>query len=82
MTEDDFLGLFARIWIEIHFLLESPIINFSQVIIIISSFADVFMPCVTENKDMSSANSLELEERPFARYLMQIKNNEGPIMDP
>ena len=33
LTEDDFLSLFARIWIEIHFSLESPIVNFGQVII-------------------------------------------------
>ena len=29
-----------------------------------SSFADVFMSSVTESKDVSSANSLALEERP------------------
>ena len=33
LTEDDFLSLFARIWTEIHFSLESPIVNFGQVII-------------------------------------------------
>ena len=63
-TEDDFSNLFARVWIEIHFSLENPIINFS------SSFADVFMSCVTDNKDVSSVNSLALEERPFARSLI------------
>ena len=33
LTEGDFLSLFARIWIEIHFSLESPIVNFGKVII-------------------------------------------------
>ena len=55
-NEDDFLSLFARIWIKIHFPMESPIINFSQVII---QFVNV-----------SSANSLALEERLIARSLM------------
>ena len=35
---------------------------------LLSSFADVFMPCVTENKDVSSANSLALKERPVAFF--------------
>ena len=35
-----------------------------------------------ENKDVSSANSLALEERPVVRSLMQIKNNKGSNMDP
>ena len=55
-NEDDFLSLFARIWIKIHFPMESPIINFSQVII---QFVNV-----------SYANSLALEERLIARSLM------------
>ena len=55
-NEDDFLSLFARIWIKIHFPMESPIINFSQVII---QFVNV-----------SSAYSLALEERLIARSLM------------
>ena len=55
-NEDDFLSLVARIWIKIHFPMESPIINFSQVII---QFVNV-----------SSANSLALEERLIAGSLM------------
>ena len=47
-----------------------------------SSFADVFLSYVMENKDVSSANSLALEERPVVRSLMQIKNNKGSNMDP
>ena len=38
--------------------------------LLLSSFADVFMSCVTDNKDVSSVNSLALEERPFARSLI------------
>ena len=39
------------------------------------------MSCLTEKKDVSSANNLALEERPVARSLMQIKNNKGTRMD-
>ena len=38
--------------------------------LLLSSFADAFMSCVTDNKDVSSVNSLALEERPFARSLI------------
>ena len=57
-NEDDFSSLFARIWIKIHFPMESPIINFSQVII---QFVFVNVP---------SAKSLALEERLIPRSLM------------
>ena len=40
------------------------------------------MSCITENKDESSAKSFALDERPSVRSLMQIKNNEGPSMEP
>ena len=50
--EDDFLSLFARIWIEIHFPLESPIKDPAKSIF--SLFVEVFMSCVTENKDVPS----------------------------
>ena len=67
-TEDDFLSLFPRIWIEIYFPLENPIINFSQVIIqLVCRF--VFVMCNRE-QDVSSVNSLALEERQVARSLM------------
>ena len=39
------------------------------------------MLCATENKDVSSANSFALEEKPVARSLIQIKDNKGPRMN-
>ena len=45
-------------------------------------FAKVWMSCITENKDESSAKSFALDEKPSVRSLMQIKNNEGPSMEP
>ena len=33
-------------------------------------FADVWMSCITENKDVSSAKSFALDERPSVRSLM------------
>ena len=38
-----------------------------------SLFADVFMSCVTENKDMPSANSFALEKRPLLDHLYKSK---------
>ena len=40
------------------------------------------MPCITENKEVSSGKSFPLVERPSVRSLMQIKNNKGPSMEP
>ena len=40
------------------------------------------MPFVTGNKDVSSANTLPLEERLVARSLIEIKSNNRPRMDP
>ena len=46
-------------------------------------FPDVWVSwCITENKDVSSAKSFALDERPSLRSLMQIKNNKGPRMEP
>ena len=42
----------------------------------------MYLSCVKENKDVSSVNSLALEERSVARSLIQIKSNKGPRMDP
>ena len=46
-----------------------------------SSFSDVFISCVTENRDMSSANSLAWKKGPVARSLTKIKHSKRPKMD-
>ena len=62
LTQNDFLSLFPRIWLKIHLPLEKQITNFSQFIIqFLCRYA--FMSCGTEKKDVSSTNSLALEER-------------------
>ena len=47
-----------------------------------SSLADTFTSWVTENKDVSSANSLTLDDKLSGRPLIQIRNNNGPKVDP
>ena len=47
-----------------------------------SSFAEVVMSCVTENRDASSANNFALEDRAPDKSFMYIKNNNGPKMEP
>ena len=37
---------------------------------------------ITENKDVSSANSLAFEDNPPDKSLIYIKNNNGPSMEP
>ena len=49
---------------------------------LLSSFAEVVMSCVTENRDVSSANSFALEDRSPDKSFMYIKNNNGPKMEP
>ena len=58
-TENNFLGLFARIRIETHFPLESPILDFFKSLF--NSFTEVFTSWKTENNDVSSAKSFALE---------------------
>ena len=62
-TKDDFLSVFARIWIHIHFPMENPVINFSQVIIQFV-YRCIYYMCNKERR------CLALEERPVARSLM------------
>ena len=48
-TENDFLSLLARIWIEIHFPLETLIVSFSYVIIpFVSRY--IFAKCSREQE--------------------------------
>ena len=58
-TENNFLGLFAWIWIETNFPLESPVINFSKSSF--KSFAEMLTSWTTENNDVSSAKGFALD---------------------
>ena len=42
----------------------------------------MWLPWITENKDVSSANSLAFEDNPSDKSLIYIKNNNGPSMEP
>ena len=47
-----------------------------------SSKAEVLLSWITENKDVSSTNSLAFEDNPSDKSLIYIKNNNGPSMEP
>ena len=70
--------MFFRIWVENHFPLKGPSIYLCQV----SSRAEVLLSWITENKDVSSANSLAFEDNPSDKLLRYIKSVNGPNMEP
>ena len=67
-AEYDFLSLLATIWIESHFPLKGPIIDFFRSLF--NSIVDVFISCTTENREVSSANSLALDDKPSGKSLI------------
>ena len=79
-TENNFLCLFFRIWVETHFPLKRPSIYLCQVAIQFKSRGIVIM--ITENKDVLSANSLAFEDNPSDKSLIYIENNNRPSMEP
>ena len=42
----------------------------------------MFISCTTENREVSSANSLALDDKPSGKSLIQIKKSNGPKIDP
>ena len=68
-AEYDFLSLLATIWIESHFPLKCPINDFFFKSLF-NLLADVFISCTTENKEVSSANSLALDNKPSGKSLI------------
>ena len=60
-AEYNFLSLLAAIWIENRFPLKGPIIDFFRSLF--NSIADVFISCITENKEVSLANSLAFDDK-------------------
>ena len=47
-----------------------------------SSRAEVLLSWITEHNDVSSGNSLSIEDNPSDKSLIFIKNNNGPSMEP
>ena len=42
----------------------------------------MLISCTTENREVSSANSLALDDKPSGKSLIQIKKSKGPKIDP
>ena len=79
-TKNDFLSLFSRVWVQIHFPLKSSVWYPFQ--ILLRSFEEVWQSWITEIKDASSAANLTLVESPSERSFIKIKNNNGPRIEP
>ena len=54
-------------WVAQLLILSKSLLRFKS---LIRLFAEVWMSCITENKDVSSAKSFALDERPSVRSLM------------
>ena len=79
-TKYNFLSLFIRVWIKFTFHLKAqlPILPKSS----LRSLTEVLISVTTENREVSSANSLHSLLRPSDKSLIYIKNNKGPRIDP
>ena len=69
--------MFERVGVEAHFPLIGPVFRKS----LLSSFAEVFLSCTTEKREVSSANNLGLEDKSSDRSLIYIKKNSGQRID-
>ena len=49
---------------------------------LLSSFAEMFLSCTAEKREISSANNSGLEDKPSERLLIYIKKNNGQRIDP
>ena len=79
-TMYNFLSLLTSIRIKNHFPLKSPFDNFFKSSL--RSPADILIPWIRENKDVSSANSLTLDDKLSDKSLIEIRNSNGPYIDP
>ena len=80
-TKNDVLCLFFWIWIKSHLQLKDPSIYFCQVVIQFKSRGTAIK--VTENKGVSSTNSLAFENYASNKLLIYIKNNNnGRSLEP
>ena len=72
--------MFTSIRIKNHFPLKSPIADFFFKPSL-SSPADTLISWIAENKDVSSANNLTLDDRLSSKSLISITNNNGHNID-
>ena len=79
-TKYNFLRLFLRVWIYIIFYLKAQIPIFSRSSL--RSLPEALISLTTENKEVSSANSLHSILRPSDKSLIYLKNNKCPRIDP
>ena len=79
-TKDNFLCLLFWIWVKTDFPLQRSSTYLSKVVI--QSRAEVLLSWITENINVSSANSLKSEDNPSDKFLIYIKNNNGPSVGP
>ena len=62
------LSFLATIWIECHFPLKDPIVDFLRSLF--KSIVDVFMSCTIENREVTSANHLASGDKPSGKLLI------------
>ena len=49
---------------------------------LLNSIADVFISCTIENREVSSANSSALDDKPSGKSLNRLEKSNGPKIDP
>ena len=77
--ENDLLSLFTKIWIETHFLLAQPVTYFKS---LLTSAVELSILCPTENKEVSLAINLTLDDNSSARSFLFVKKGNGPSIEP
>ena len=71
---------FFRFPVKTHFLLKGLSIYLCQVVIQLRT--DVLLSWITENKGVSSTNSLAFKDNPSDKSLIYINSNNGPSIEP
>ena len=79
-TKYNLLSLFVRVWIKVHFPFKSPVTISSKSSL--RSLAEVLISLTTENREVSSANSLHSLLRPSDKSLIYVKNKKSARIDP
>ena len=79
-TKYNFLSLFIRVWIKVHFPFKSQVTYFLEVFIKIIRWSIDIISLTTENREVSSANSLHSLLRPSDKSLIYL-NNKNPTTD-
>ena len=71
---------FFESWLKLIFHWNAHLFFFAKSLF--SSRAEVLLSWITENKDLLSANSLAFEDNPSDKWLIYIKNHNGPNIEP